>query len=131
MWYNRNRPDEVKPIFNSLSISEADEAVIEECVCYPSMLASSLHRVEDFLAHYDSDITASLQQLFLQNISGIATVLNTPFVSPMRYVKDSPFISTKRPLNPRIQIVVVLCAFSLCRCVLRLWLVDVSRREER
>lgn len=125
----RNR-EATEPIFDALPISEEDDVILKEMLCYPSLLASSIGNVEEFLMQCDADIS-SLQQLFVHNMPGIVTVLNAPFVGLIGSIENSPCVSTTRQPSPCIQILVALCASSWCRCVLRSWRVGVPRRGQR
>ena len=125
----RNR-EATEPIFDALPISEEDGDMVKELLCYPSLLASSIGKVEEFLMQCDADIS-SLQQLFVHNMPGIVTVLNVPFVGLVGSIEGSLCVSTTRQPTPCIQILVALCASSWCRCVLRSWHVGVPRRGQR
>lgn len=126
----RSRQDATHSIFDSLSIPDKDEEVPQEWLEHPSLLAGPINRVEEFLGRYDSDVT-SLQQLFLQSIPGIVTILDAPFVGLISGIEGSPCILTLRLPIPRIQIVVALCASSLCPCVLSSWLTGMRMCEEQ
>ncbi|OAO14968.1 hypothetical protein AV274_3315 [Blastocystis sp. ATCC 50177/Nand II] len=101
-----------EPIFDALPISEEDDDVVKELLCYPSLLASSIGKVEEFLMQCDADIS-SLQQLFIHNMSGIITVLNAPFSLCLDHAPANPVHS-----NPcgfvRIQLVSLCATFMAC-----------------
>lgn len=78
----------VPTYYEGFAVALQDQESLEDMLCYPSVLASSLRAVEEYILRVKADPSNQLIRLVLDNMSVVATYLRTPpvCVTPLRHV---------------------------------------------
>ena len=74
----------VPTYYEGFAVAAQDQEALEDMLCYPSVLASSLRAVEEYILRVKADPSNQLIRLVLDNMSIVATYLRTP------PVRDTP-----------------------------------------